>query len=379
MSLAQIDGIIDLVAESKALDVVEEALQMISPGSVKVLGYLEPADIAPVSALLILDAPPPTLMAALHTLAASIWIKENKDVVVNSQQIVAAIRSVASSNNAFVYGIAAYIMHELDLPIPSYRSHKQSSQQLIAQNVANWSIDDVCAWAGTKCFKQYRHIFRESFVCGRLLLALTDHDLAAMGVVHPLHRRSMLLAIGDIKSAVEGDEPSAGKSSLGGHSSLVRIPSTIDIKSDTYDVFISYRRLGGADFAHLLKISLSLMGLSVFLDIDNLGTGNFDAKLMSSLQCSSNVILVWTKGCFDRFLNDSDPLFQDFVRKEYAVALKEKKNIVPVYKEDFVFPDVATLPDDVKGVLSVNAIKFIGEYREASLEKIKKSLILLPR
>jgi hypothetical protein len=201
-----------------------------------------------------------------------------------------------------------------------------------------------------------------------------------MGVIHPIHRRSILLAIRDIKSAVHGDEfiDDDGRGG-GGISSLVRIPSTIEIKNETYDVFLSYRRLGGADFAHLLKISLTLMGLTVFLDIDNLGTGNFDAKLVSSLQCSSNVILVWTKGCFDRFLHDSDPLCQDFVRKEYSVALKERKNIVPVYKEDFVFPDVAAIPDDVKGVLSLNAIKFIGEYREASLEKIKKSLVLLPK
>jgi hypothetical protein len=258
VSLAQHDGIIDIVAETRALDVVEESLQMISPGSVRISGYLGVEDLSPISALLTLDAPSATLMAALHSLAASIWVKSNKDLISNSQHVVMAIRAVASSTNAFVYGISAHILHQLDLPVPSFRSQKVSNQQLIPKHAASWSIDDVCLWIGMQCFKQYRHVFRDSFVCGLLLLALGDGDLAAMGVGHPIHRRFILLAIGDIKLAIAGGETSANEGGgVRGGNRLVRIPSIIDIKDDTYDVFLSYRRLGGAEFAHLLKISLA--------------------------------------------------------------------------------------------------------------------------
>ena len=61
---------------------------------------------------------------------------------------------------------------------------------------------------------------------------------------------------------------------------------------------------------------------------------------------------------------------------EYGLALKHKKNIVPVYKEDFEFPREEQLPSELTGILSYNAIKFVGEYRDASIEKIKKSLVL---
>lgn len=118
------------------------------------------------------------------------------------------------------------------------------------------------------------------------------------------------------------------------------------------------------------------MGLEVFLDVENLGTGKFDDKLVRCLQTSNNVLCVWTKGCCDRFLGDNDPSNNDFVRREYALALRYRKNIVPVYKEDFEFPQEDKMPDDVKQILSYNAVKWVGEYRDASIEKIKKSLIM---
>jgi hypothetical protein len=70
----------------------------------------------------------------------------------------------------------------------------------------------------------------------------------------------------------------------------------------------------------LLKILLKAQGLEVFLDVDNLAnTGAFDEQLWKHLSATKNVILVWTKGCMDRFLGDEDVAQQDFVRKEYGV------------------------------------------------------------
>jgi hypothetical protein len=50
-------------------------------------------------------------------------------------------------------------------------------------------------------------------------------------------------------------------------------------------------------------------------------------------------------------------LLSDFVRKEYALALKLKKNIVPVAHEEFDWPDRSRLPKDCEAVLSLNAVK----------------------
>jgi len=107
--------------------------------------------------------------------------------------------------------------------------------------------------------------------------------------------------------------------------------------------------------------------------------GAFDQQLWKQMGGAKNVILVWTKGCMDRFLDDADPTKQgvqrkramlaallllrtspaDFVRKEYAMALKLKKNIVPVAHEEFDWPDRSRLPFDCEGVMGINFVKCV--------------------
>ena len=38
-------------------------------------------------------------------------------------------------------------------------------------------------------------------------------------------------------------------------------------------------------------------GIDVFLDVDNLGQGQFDEQLWKRINAAKNVVLVWTKGC----------------------------------------------------------------------------------
>jgi hypothetical protein len=50
--------------------------------------------------------------------------------------------------------------------------------------------------------------------------------------------------------------------------------------------------------------------LDVFLDVDNLVQGAFDQQLWSTMGRAKNVVLVWSKGCMDRFLDGNDPTCQ---------------------------------------------------------------------
>ena len=45
-----------------------------------------------------------------------------------------------------------------------------------------------------------------------------------------------------------------------------------------YDIFISYRRVGGADFARQMQLALKNKGYSVFLAFDELKDGVFEAQ-----------------------------------------------------------------------------------------------------
>jgi hypothetical protein len=68
----------------------------------------------------------------------------------------------------------------------------------------------------------------------------------------------------------------------------------------------------------------------------------------------------------DRFLDDADQTTADFVRLEYKHAISMAKNIIPCYKEDFSFPAAERVPADIRDVMSMNAVKWIGEVSRRS-------------
>jgi hypothetical protein len=78
----------------------------------------------------------------------------------------------------------------------------------------------------------------------------------------------------------------------------------------------------------------------------------------------------------DRFLHDADAGQSDFVRREYALAMRLQKPIIPVIKDDFVIPAERDLPVDMRPILNYNGVKWSAEYREASAAKLRAALVL---
>ena len=122
-----------------------------------------------------------------------------------------------------------------------------------------------------------------------------------------------------------------------------------------YDVFISYRREGGFEFAEKLHKRLLEDGYVVACDKD-MGKGRFDKALLSRIEACTDFIVVLNKGCFDRTLDASFPPEKDWMRKELAHALKMKKNVVTVMLTGFDWPN--GLPDDIREVEFINGPKY---------------------
>ena len=57
------------------------------------------------------------------------------------------------------------------------------------------------------------------------------------------------------------------------------------------DIFISYRRDGGYAMARLLYECFRNVGLSVFLDLEELRSGQFNTKLYEAIDCCENFVL----------------------------------------------------------------------------------------
>ena len=115
------------------------------------------------------------------------------------------------------------------------------------------------------------------------------------------------------------------------------------MRKKKYDIFISYRRDGGAETAKHLRDILTAKGYSVFFDTDSLRNGAFNQELINVIRNCKDFILILSPNALDRCVNDGD-----WVRQEIACALESDKNIVPVMHKNFRFPE--KLPDDIDNV-----------------------------
>ena len=88
-----------------------------------------------------------------------------------------------------------------------------------------------------------------------------------------------------------------------------------------YDIFISYRREGGAEMADSIYQRLQNAGYSVFLDLEQLKSGKFNEQLLSVIDSCTDFIVVLPPNALDR-CSDVD----DWVRREVEHAIKKNKN-----------------------------------------------------
>jgi hypothetical protein len=124
--------------------------------------------------------------------------------------------------------------------------------------------------------------------------------------------------------------------------------------TNKYDIFISYRRDGGAQYARILQLMLIQRGYKVFLDYDELTDGVFSDKIVAAIKEAPVFMLVLSKGSMTRCANDGD-----WVRKEIMLAVEQGKHIVPVNPDNGFdgFPE--GMPEELKD--------FIGSHQHSEI------------
>jgi len=129
------------------------------------------------------------------------------------------------------------------------------------------------------------------------------------------------------------------------------------------DVFISYRRDGGDMTAMYVYQALKERGYSVFFDLEVLRAGKFNEALLQAIDSCNDFVLILSPHALDRCAEKGD-----WVRREIAEALAQKKNIVPVMMNGFHFPD--TLPEDIDDVRFQNGLSATTEYFSESMDRL---------
>lgn len=116
-----------------------------------------------------------------------------------------------------------------------------------------------------------------------------------------------------------------------------------------YDIFISYRRDGGAQYARILQLMLTQRGYKVFLDYDELKDGNFSEKIKKAIKETPIFIMVLSKQSMERCVNEGD-----WVREELMMAIEERKHIIPV-NPDNTFDGIPNdVPAEIKNTIGFN-------------------------
>ena len=108
-----------------------------------------------------------------------------------------------------------------------------------------------------------------------------------------------------------------------------------------YQIFVSYRRIGGEYAAQYLKTELSNMGYRVFLDVQDLGDGDFSKDIEKAIGQCRVLLVILSEGIFRNTLENPE---KDWIIKEYSVVKERKQNqedvkIIPVRLRNYQEPD----------------------------------------
>lgn len=136
-----------------------------------------------------------------------------------------------------------------------------------------------------------------------------------------------------------------------------------------YDIFISYRRLGGALYARNLQQMLERHGYRVFLDYDELRDGVFSTEIVQAIRNSKVYMIVLSENSMERTKNEDD-----WVRREIETAVANRKQIIPVNPDETFdgFPDA--VPDHIKqhiGGVQFSTVRFGADLRNHVSDMIR--------
>lgn len=136
------------------------------------------------------------------------------------------------------------------------------------------------------------------------------------------------------------------------------------MKKSSYDIFVSYRRDGGATLAQLIYDRLTVRGYRVFLDIEALTSGKFDDKVFEIMEHCKDVVVILQQDALERCRNNKE----DWIYREMAYALAGHKNIIPVMMSGFRWPEV--MPEGLQELKNYNGVQDSKEYFDAVIERI---------
>ena len=115
------------------------------------------------------------------------------------------------------------------------------------------------------------------------------------------------------------------------------------MEKNKYDIFISYRKIGGAQYARILQLELEKRGYCVFLDHEEFTDGVFGDNIKEAICEAPVFMMVLSAHYLDRCKNEGD-----WVRKEIMLAIKQQKHFVLVNPDNSFDGIPNDIPQEIK-------------------------------
>ncbi len=139
-----------------------------------------------------------------------------------------------------------------------------------------------------------------------------------------------------------------------------------------YDIFISYRRDGGAQYARILQLELEKRGYKVFLDYEELTDGIFGDNIKEAIHDAPLFMMVLSAHYLDRCVNEGD-----WVRQEILLAIQQKKHFIPVNPDNSFDGIPKGIPADIQQVVNNHQHSEVnfGQLLGPSIDRLVKNRI----
>lgn len=144
-------------------------------------------------------------------------------------------------------------------------------------------------------------------------------------------------------------------------------------KRVNFDIFISYRRVDGREYARNIQLGLQQRGstFNAFFDYESIRDGKFNLQIIDAIYSSSIFILVITPLVFENCLKEDD-----WIMREVRTAIKYNKRIVPCVIDDPESGIVwkgwpSNLPEDVKCIEDEQVFRLkVDSYFKYSIKEL---------
>jgi tetratricopeptide (TPR) repeat protein len=139
-------------------------------------------------------------------------------------------------------------------------------------------------------------------------------------------------------------------------------------------VFISYRRDVSSFIARAIFMDLRQHGYDIFMDVENIDSGEFDTILLNQIEARAHFLIILTPGTVERFTEPND-----WMRREIEHALTLRRNIVPLLVNGFNFKSVEPyLSGNLLRLTRLNALEVPHSYFDAAMERLRLRFLKQP-